>query len=110
MIEKIALKVPNGDGGFYEMEPLRGMPDSGFTDLERMLKWGTTALLVGAALLALLFLIWGGIEWITSAGNKEKLQAAQKKIIYASIGLVISLSAFFIINVVGDLFGVNFFG
>ena len=55
------------------------------------------------------FLIWGGIEWITSGGNKEKLAGAQKKVIFAGIGLIISLGAFMIINIVGGFFGVSFF-
>lgn len=42
-----------------------------------------------AALAALLFLILGAINWVTSAGEKEKVTKAQEKIQAAVVGLVI---------------------
>jgi len=109
-MEKLALEIPKKGSGTYNLKPVADMPTGGFNTLESIIRWGLVVLLVGATLLALLFLILGGIQWITSGGNKEKLQAAQKKIMYAVIGLVISLSAFLIINFFGDLFGIKFFG
>ena len=52
----------------------------------------------------LFFLIWGGIRWITSGGDKQKIAAARSTLIAAIVGLVISLLAFFIINVVVGAF------
>ena len=46
------------------------------------------ALPIGA-LLALGYLIWGGIDWITSEGDKTQYQEARKKITHALIGLAI---------------------
>lgn len=102
----LSLNTP----GQYQFEPIEGMPDPGLGTAESVIRWGTTVLLISAALLTLFFLIWGGIQWITSGGSKEKVQAAQKKIVYASIGLIVVLVSFMIINIVGSLFGVNFFG
>ena len=48
--------------------------------------------LVGAVFVA--FIIRGGVEWITSAGNPEKVSHAKKIIIYAVIGLIIVASAY----------------
>lgn len=42
-----------------------------------------------AALAALLFLILGAINWVTSAGEKEKVTKAQEKIQAAVVGLVV---------------------
>lgn len=42
-----------------------------------------------AGLAALIFLILGALSWITSSGDKEKVEAAQKKIQAAVIGLVV---------------------
>ena len=105
MKEKLSLGTPGG----YTFNSTAGMPDSGLSDLQSIVKWGTTVLMITAVLLTIFFLIWGGIEWITSTGDKEKLAKAQKKIIYASIGLIITLGAFFIVNFVGNLFDINFF-
>lgn len=74
-----------------------------------LLSFSVQLLLLMATLLSLAFLIWGGIKWILSGGDKHGIEGARGTIIYAIIGLVISFSAFFIINVVGYFFGVNFF-
>jgi hypothetical protein len=62
-----------------------------------------------AILVALLFLIWGGIKWITSGGDKGGVEAARSQIIAAIIGLIIVFLAFFILNLVLGLFGLDLF-
>src|SRR5437762_1397214 len=48
-----------------------------------------TYVFVVAAILALAYLIWGGIKWIISGGDKNGVQAAKDTIIAALIGLVV---------------------
>ncbi len=57
-------------------------------------------LLVIAVILSVCFLIWGGIRWIMSAGDKGKVEQARATIIGAIIGLVISFLAYFIVTVI----------
>jgi len=57
-------------------------------------------LLIIAILTCLFFLIWGGIRWITSGGDKGRIAQARGTIIAAVVGLIISLAAFFILNVI----------
>lgn len=59
-----------------------------------------TILLILAVILALFFLIWGGIRWILSGGDKAKIEQARSTIIAALVGLVIAFLAFFILNTV----------
>jgi hypothetical protein len=66
-----------------------------------------TILLIAAAIIALFFLIWGGIRWITSGGDKSKVDSARQTIIASIIGLIISLLAFFIITLVLGLFNLS---
>lgn len=66
-----------------------------------------TVLLIGAAIIALFFLIWGGIKWITSGGDKAKVDSARQTIIASIIGLIIALLAFFIITIVLGLFNLS---
>jgi len=66
-----------------------------------------TIALIIAALIALAFLIWGGIRWILSGGEKEKVEEARGTIIAALVGLVIVFAAYFIINIVFGLFGLG---
>jgi hypothetical protein len=57
-------------------------------------------LLIIAIIVSLFFLIWGGIRWITSGGDKGGVQAARSMIIAAIVGLIISLLAYFIVDVI----------
>ena len=107
-MKEITFSTPGG----YDFEPpVPGMPDpnNGLSLFENIIKWGITVTLIAAVLLTLFFFIWGGIQWITSGGEKEKVAGARKKITYAAIGLIITLLSFFIVNFVGGLFGVDFF-
>jgi hypothetical protein len=54
-------------------------------------------------------LIMGAIQWITSGGDKGAVQSAQSKITNAVIGLVILLSLFALLRVIGDFFGLEIF-
>ncbi len=52
-----------------------------------------------AALLVFLYLIWGGIDWITSGGDKGKTEAARNKITAAVVGLIILAAAYAILTI-----------
>lgn len=56
---------------------------------------------------AIVYLLWGGISWTTSGGNKESLEKARKKVTYAILGLILVLLSFFILFTFGQLFGLN---
>lgn len=60
-----------------------------------------------AAILVLAFLIWGGIEWITSAGDKSKAESARNRITSAIVGLVILAAATAIFLVVEQFLGID---
>lgn len=51
-----------------------------------------------AGLVAVIFIIVGGINYMTSAGDTAKLQKGKNTIIYALIGLVICALSFAIVN------------
>lgn len=63
-----------------------------------------------AALIALAFLIFGGIKWILSGGDKAGVEAARQMIVAAVIGLVITFAAYIIINIVFAFFGLGGLG
>lgn len=58
---------------------------------------------------AVAFLIYGGIKWILSGGDKSAVEAARNHIIAAIVGLIIVVGAYFIINVVFTLLTGNSF-
>lgn len=59
------------------------------------------------AALAVLFIIIGGIRMVTSAGNTSSVTAGKQTVTWAIIGLVVSMLAFTIINVVQSLLKVR---
>ena len=60
-----------------------------------------------AFFLTLLYLIMGGIQWITGGGDKSQLEQARNKITNAIIGLVIVAAAYAIFTLVGQFFGLD---
>ena len=53
-----------------------------------------------AAVVAILFIIIGGFRYVTSQGNSDATRTAREMIIYACVGLVITLASFGIVQVV----------
>ena len=50
--------------------------------------------------LALLAIIWSGIQFIISIGNEQQLQRAKKSLMWAIIGLVVIFLAFVIVELI----------
>lgn len=63
--------------------------------------------LVLAALAALAFLIYGGIKWTTSGGDKAKVGEARAMLTAAIVGLIVTFLSFFILSVVTGIFGLD---
>lgn len=60
-----------------------------------------------AALLAFIYLVWGGIEWIGSGGDKAGLEAARNRITNAFVGLFIVAAAWAITKLIETFFGIT---
>ncbi len=62
------------------------------------------------ALVVLIFMIlWGAFDWMTSEGDKEKVAAAQRKLLNAFIGILLFAIAFAVVRLVGQFTGFTFF-
>lgn len=58
-----------------------------------------------AALAVFLYLIWGGIQWITSGGEKGKTEEARNKITSAVIGLIVLAASYALLMLVLRVLG-----
>jgi len=67
--------------------------------------WRSVVTLGGIAFI--IFLIWGGIEWLTAGGDKGKIETAQKMISNALIGLVILIGSYAIAFFIQGAFKIN---
>lgn len=100
--------IPGQSGGEPVQAP-SGIPDQlkgGFdTSGKALIQLGINWLFIIAALLTVLFMIYAGIQWITSRGDPSRIAAAKSRLFYAIIGLVVVSLAFFIVRVVITVLG-----
>ncbi len=81
-------------------------PGPGFaSDIGTLINAVLSFVMVIAALLVFMYLIWGGIEWITSGGDKGKTESARNKITAAVLGLIVLAASYAIL-----LIALNFIG
>lgn len=64
--------------------------------------------LIAATVLCLVFIIIGGISFILSAGNDEKIKKAVHTIRYSIVGLIVSFIAYFLVLFVARLLDIPF--
>lgn len=64
-------------------------------------------MLGAAGVIAFIFLLWGGLQWILAGGDKEGTEKARKKITSALIGLAIVFSAYALLFIIRALFGID---
>lgn len=87
------LCVPQGGptGGFANSKTLMGL-------LTEILKY----LLYLAGAIAVLFIVIGGFQYITSAGNEEQAEKGKNTLVNAIIGLVVIIMSYAIIQVIAN--------
>ncbi len=82
------------------------IPDKGFAPSIGSLITGVlNFVMLIAAILVFMYLIMGGIEWITSGGDKSKTESARNKITAAIIGLVVLAASYAILQLALNFLG-----
>jgi hypothetical protein len=80
-------KLPSGNG-------------NGENEVKERVKIVINILLSLVGIVSVIMIIWGGITYSYSAGDPSKAQLAKRVITAAIIGLILSIMAFVILNVV----------
>lgn len=75
--------------------------------LKDIINRGIAYALLAAGLLSIVFIFIGGISFITSGGNEEKIKQAVSTIRYAIVGLIITILAVLIVNILGRTIGLD---
>ncbi|MBN1263421.1 MAG: hypothetical protein JW991_03610 [Candidatus Pacebacteria bacterium] len=91
----------------FNISPSDQFASLGNISLPRMIRSLIVLALVIAAMIAFGFLIYGGIQWITSGGDKGKTEAARNTITAALVGLLIVFGSWAIIQLIQMFFGVS---
>lgn len=102
------VTAPTGTQVTEEKKPGKGKTTVGY-GLRNPLGSRTVPEIIGAIIgwasglagaLFMLYLIWGGIEWMTAGGSADRLKSGQKKILYAIFGIVIVVLSYFLVDMI----------
>lgn len=117
-IKKIALATSSALSGLLAYAPV-AFAQPQINDIEAGTGYATNfgtmfnslinVVMLVAALLVFAYMIWGGIEWITSGGDKGKAESARNKLTSAIIGLVIVAASYALITLVVQFLGFGSF-
>lgn len=92
--QNIGLKLPSPDINTIRVP----LPD--------LLLRITNILLYLIGTVALVVLIWGGLQYITSGGDEKKIEKAKNTLTYAIIGLIVAIVAYVVVKfILGEVFG-----
>lgn len=102
-----------------EVGSITGIGKFGFeanpvTELETKTQFGlilsslVTTLTVVGGLAFVIFFSLGGLKWLTSGGDKAKVQEAQQQMTQGVIGLIALVAGLFIVGLVGNILGIDF--
>jgi len=69
-------------------------------DLNQIVAWFYYFIIAVAGIAAFAMLVWGGVEWMTSAGSPARISSAKERISSAVLGLVLILASFLILQVI----------
>jgi len=98
-------------GNLKGLGPLGNFPfsdaDPGSSLLAKTLSLTIGILTLVAFFWFMFILITGGLAWLSSGGDKAKVQEAQKRITNGFIGLIIVLISYFIIKLIGYIFKID---
>jgi hypothetical protein len=103
MMKLLALQIPDANGNPINIQGVGNMPQGGLGTLANITTLVYDLLILTAIILCLAYLMWGGIDWMLSSGEKEKINRARGKIVFSIIGLLVVFAAFLIINTVFTL-------
>ena len=76
----------------------KGQPTDLFAGGDALIPRLINLLLFIVGILAIVFLIFGGIRYVISGGDKSKVDAAKNTILYAIVGLIVAILGYAIIN------------
>lgn len=77
------------------------------SDLGTFISRVFSAIIIVAGIATFVYMIYGGIEWVMSGGEKDKINGARAKITQAIIGLAVVASAWAVFKLVDYFFGIG---
>lgn len=103
----LSFTIDGPDGSPIPIQGVNGQPTGGLDKLASILGTALELLLIFAIVFSLLMLIYAGYQWMSSAGDKQKLASARQRLTFVLVGIVFVFLSFLIITVLGDFFKIN---
>ena len=98
----VAALQPSIESGFSDIElqeetksKLQKIP---FETIPALINFYIKGLLPFVGIWALIFFVFGGIIWLTSGGNPDKIKKAQQMMVWATIGIVFIFASYTIVS------------
>ena len=105
------LLLSSYDQSFAQVTNVSILPPTGMipatVTLASIVNFLVQALFAIGSIAAVCYLIYGGIKWIISGGDKAGVEAARNHIIAAIVGLIIIVGTFAIISLVYSVLGLG---
>jgi hypothetical protein len=95
-------------GSFKSQSPLTdGAEIDPGKNLEQILSSVVGFLTILGSIFFIIYFLIAALNWITSGGDSGKLSSAREQMLHAVIGLVILVSAYAIIGIIGTVIGID---
>lgn len=108
MDKLLSLTIP-GNNGPVNIEAPAGVPSG--VQIGPLITLFLQLALTFGIILSGVYLMYGGIYWIQSKGNKETLDKARRIIIYSIVGLIVMSLSLVIVTALTSALGISsFFG
>ena len=85
----------------------KATPKLGGTDLGNIISELLPDIFQLAGIALLLYLLFAGFQYLTSAGDPKKVEQAKERLTSALIGFVIVFAAYWIVQIVGTVLGLG---
>lgn len=105
-MDLLALTLPGGN----TVNPPSQLPKGGLTTVQTAVGNALSIMIILAVVIVVIAIVWSGIQWATSGGDKGKVAAARARMTWAIIGLIVVLTTFFMLNIIGYFFNVKLIG
>lgn len=106
----LSLSIPGTNGTPIQIDSglPPGVPTGELFGTGQNALWvGIELFLLGAVLFSLLQITRGGMNIMTSGGDKQRFQAGRERVRYGIIGLIVVFLSFFLVNLIGKIFNIN---
>lgn len=97
-----SLQIPDVNGNY---QTINGPANFSFTDIGMVVTKIIPFTFAFAGLALLLMIIASGLGLMTSAGDAKKTEASKQRLTYAIVGFFIIFAAYWLVRILGIIFG-----